>query len=73
MASPDDAAGPTVRGLDDLFEPGTSVEVFSSFNGRWVGGFQVATRSSGGYRLRRLSDQTVLPVLFADDEVRPVW
>ncbi|HVT75895.1 MAG TPA: hypothetical protein VHD87_02610 [Acidimicrobiales bacterium] len=58
---------------DDRLEPGTPVEVFSSFNKVWVGRFVVAAAAPGGYRLRRLSDQCVLPVIFGDDAIRPVW
>ena len=71
MAPPDDAEAGTP--LDDLLEPGTAVQVLSSFNHVWVGGFEVAARAAGGYRLLRLSDATVLPTLFPDNEVRPVW
>jgi len=58
---------------DDRLEPGTPVEVLSSFNQVWVGGFDVAAIVAGGYRLRRLCDQAVLPVVFAEDDIRPVW
>jgi len=50
--------------------PGTRVEVRSSFNGSWVGGFAVVEHDETGYRLRRLSDGEVLPTRFADDDVR---
>jgi len=36
--------------------PGTRVEVRSSFNGSWVGGFAVVEHDETGYRLRRLSE-----------------
>jgi hypothetical protein len=52
-----------------------AVEVRTSFEGQWVGGFQVVDRveSAGGglaYRLRRRSDGVVLPALFGSDDVR---
>jgi len=46
------------------------VEVRSRYDGQWTAGFQVAERTEQGYRLRRLSDDTVLPVEFSPDEVR---
>jgi hypothetical protein len=50
------------------------VEVRLRFDGRWVGGFEIAgTHGSGPDRevwLRRLSDGAVLPAPFADHEVR---
>ena len=48
------------------------VEVRSRYDGQWTGGFQVAERTEEGYRLLRLSDDTVLPVEFSPDEVRGV-
>jgi hypothetical protein len=56
-------------------EPRQDVEVLCRFDGTWVGGFQVseATEIAGEehYRLQRLSDGVVLPVLFGLDELRP--
>ena len=51
--------------------PGTSVEVRSSFDRGWKRGFQVESVHGGGYRLRRLSDGSVLPTVFTFDVVRP--
>jgi len=47
---------------------GARVEVRSAFE--WSGGFAVAALDGDGYRLRRRSDGTVLPVTFAADDVR---
>jgi len=56
-------------------EPRQDVEVLCRFDGTWVSGFQVdeATEIRGElrYRLLRLSDGVVLPVLFGLDELRP--
>ena len=54
--------------------PGTSVEVRARFDGRWCAGFEVAAEieaNSGGvaYRLRRVSDGEVLPMLFSADDI----
>jgi hypothetical protein len=55
-------------------EPGTRVEVRSRFDQRWARGFEIAekvvTEGSPQYRLRRRSDNSVLPALFVDDDVR---
>jgi hypothetical protein len=55
-------------------EPGTRVEVRSRFDATWARGFEIieAVDDDGvrRYRLRRRSDQAVLPVLFDEDDVR---
>jgi hypothetical protein len=54
-------------------EAGTRVEVRSRFDRRWVGGFEVAEPVEGpdrGYRIRRRSDRSVLPTVFAPEDVR---
>jgi hypothetical protein len=52
-------------------EPGTRVEVKRRFDAKWSRGFEVLERTSGLYRLRRLSDNAALPVLFDENDVRP--
>ncbi|HMC52999.1 MAG TPA: hypothetical protein VKI64_09585 [Acidimicrobiales bacterium] len=42
--------------------PGDNIEVFNRFNSRWVGGFEIAETGTNGYRVRRFSDRSVLPV-----------
>jgi hypothetical protein len=50
---------------------GVRVQVRSSFDGGWVSGFQVfATQPNGCYLVRRLSDHSVLPITFAETDVR---
>ncbi len=53
---------------------GTRVEVRSRFDNHWARGFEIAevVDDHGGphYRVRRRSDGAVLPVLFADDDLR---
>ncbi len=51
-------------------EPGTRVDVRDRFQGRWTRGFVVAEATEDSYRLRRLSDDSVLPGVFAHDSVR---
>jgi hypothetical protein len=57
--------------------PGTRVEVRSRFRRDWVRGFEVAAPDGDGYLLRRISDKSVLPVVFVEDDVRatsgPAW
>ena len=51
-------------------EAGTKVEVRDRFTDAWRRGLEVAEAVDGGYRIRRLSDGSVLPVVFTADEVR---
>ena len=64
------AQAPETDGADDRLPPGTRVEVRRRFDERWSRGFEVADHDDDGYRLRRLSDGTVLPVTFEPAEVR---
>jgi hypothetical protein len=50
--------------------PGTKVDVRNRFQGTWVRGFEVAEVTEGGYRIRRMSDGSVLGELFSRDDVR---
>jgi hypothetical protein len=54
--------------------PGTRVEDRSRFDAHWARGFEVAEIVEHGgdsrYRVRRRSDNSVLPVLFTDDDLR---
>jgi hypothetical protein len=50
---------------------GSHVEVRNRFDGRWTRGFVVAeVVDGGGYRIRRTSDDQLLPSVFTKDEVR---
>jgi hypothetical protein len=56
-------------------QPGTRIEVRSRFDRRWARGFEVdavlsEAAGSAQYRVRRRSDNSVLPSIFVDDEVR---
>lgn len=58
---------------DDAWVPlpaGTRVDVRTGFDDSWSSGFAVEEHSAGGYRLRRRSDQQVLPTEFAPHAVR---
>jgi len=55
---------------------GVPVAVRCSFEGTWSPGFEVAEfvlepDGGAGYRLRRLSDGTLLPVIFPIEDVIP--
>lgn len=54
----------------DAFRPGTKVEVRSRFDRSWAQGFEVAEVDPAGYRLRRLSDDSLLPTAFDPEDVR---
>lgn len=49
---------------------GTRVEVRNDFDGTWSSGFSVEQFSDGVYRLRRRSDDEVLPGTFSTSDVR---
>jgi hypothetical protein len=59
------------------FSTGTRVQVRNRFNQHWASGFEVADvtdlakQDHPAYRLRRLSDNRVLPGSFEEEEVRP--
>ncbi|MEY2420939.1 MAG: hypothetical protein QOI95_1006 [Acidimicrobiaceae bacterium] len=50
---------------------GEQVEVHTKFNDSWVSGFEIAEVVDDGYRVRRLSDGTLLPNLTGEEDVRP--
>jgi hypothetical protein len=62
-----DALDPNVR---SPLDPGTKVDVRNRYQGTWVRGFEVAEATPDGYRIRRLSDGSVLGDLFSRDDVR---
>ncbi len=51
-------------------EPGTQVDVRNQYQGTWVRGFEIAEVTDEGYRIRRLSDGSILGELFARNDVR---
>ena len=52
------------------FPTGTRIQVRNRFNQHWTSGFEVANIDDAAYRVRRLSDNTILPARFDEDEVR---
>jgi hypothetical protein len=58
----------------DMVRPGTRVEVRSRFESRWSRGFEIAEREMADnvavYKVRRRSDNSILPVVFSEDDVR---
>lgn len=51
-------------------DPGTRVEVRTTFDLSWARGFEVLTSCDEGYTLRRMSDGSPLPATFPPDSVR---
>ncbi len=62
------AVDPAERG--ESLEAGMRVEIRSRFDQHWARGFEVVDVTDGGYRVKRLSDNEVLPAEFAPDDVR---
>jgi hypothetical protein len=56
--------------FNDTLRVGTRVAVQTRL-GRWSSGFEIAEISARGYRLRRVSDDAVLPFDFDAHELRP--
>jgi hypothetical protein len=65
-----DAAEPSVPSGPRPLAPGTKVEVRQRFDGRFAKGFEVAELAGDDYRIRRLSDGSVLPVAFHRADIR---
>ncbi len=55
----------------ELMPVGTPVEVRSRFVGSWSRGFEIAEHRDGRYRVKRLSDSSILPDEFDPEEIRP--
>jgi hypothetical protein len=66
----DPGASVTSPELESL-SPGRRVEVRNRFTGTWSRGFEIADVVASGYRIRRLSDGSVLPTPFLSEDVRP--
>jgi hypothetical protein len=67
----DHQAVPDLTLTPGVLAPGTKVEVRKRFDASWAPGFEVVHLEKSGYRLKRLSDNTELPVEFSEDDVRP--
>ncbi len=54
-----------------MLPAGTKVEIRNRFDRRWTKGFIVVDGDpESGYRVRRVSDDSILPVTFDADDVR---
>ena len=54
-----------------MVEVGDRVEVHTKFSDSWVGGFEIAEIIPEGYRVRRISDGSILPGHTSETDVRP--
>jgi hypothetical protein len=59
-----------VEPTERVLAEGTRVEVRDRFEGGWTRGFAIAEVVDGGYRVRRSSDDQLLPSVFATGDVR---
>jgi hypothetical protein len=71
MTSPPHSPSPQSAPARPALAEGARVQVRNHFDGGWSQGFEVIVETSDGYRLRRLSDHTVLPVPFSGPDLRP--
>ena len=53
-----------------VVEVGDRVEVHTKFSDSWVGGFEIAEVIPEGYRVRRISDGSILPGYTSETDVR---
>jgi hypothetical protein len=53
-----------------MLPSGVRVEIRNRFDGAWSSGFQLLAAHPDGYLVRRLSDRSVLPVAFAETDIR---
>jgi hypothetical protein len=53
------------------YAPGMPVEVRTRYLSNWTSGFEVVSIDGDRVGLRRQSDQVILPVTIAVDDVRP--
>ena len=56
--------------IRSTIEPGTAVDVRNRFDRSWSSGFEVESEHDGRYRIRRLSDLSVVPGDFERDDIR---
>ena len=56
--------------LPSRLDPGTRVEVRTGFDRSWSSGFEIHEVTDDGYRVRRRSDDHVLPVAITAGDVR---
>jgi len=55
---------------ESIVEDGTQVALYSAFNGTWCAGFEIASAAAVGYRVRRLSDGSLLPGFTSRSDLR---
>ena len=61
---------PADSGVRSPLPPGTKVDVRNRYQGTWVRGFEIAEATAEGYRIRRLSDGSILGDLLSRNDVR---
>jgi hypothetical protein len=66
-----DPGSSTTSSDPESLGPGQHVEVRNRFTGTWSRGFELVETVDDGYRVRRLSDGSILPTLFLPEDVRP--
>jgi hypothetical protein len=70
MTTSTSTVGTPTTGTVEPLPNGTHVEVWCQFDRRWARGFAVEASAPGAYRVRRISDGTILPAWFPADRVR---
>lgn len=57
---------------DQVLRTGGRIEVWNQYLGSFAGEFEIASVAEAGYRIRRTSDDEVLPRHFAAEDLRPL-
>jgi hypothetical protein len=70
MGAVSTGGGESVETARTPLAPGTKVDVRNRYQGTWVRGFEVAEVTDDGYRIRRLSDGSILGERFSRDDLR---
>jgi hypothetical protein len=66
------AVDPARNGRDSIVEDGTAVELYNAFDRTWSAGFQIASATDVGYRVRRVSDGSTLPGYTSRSDLRAI-
>jgi len=57
---------------DQALQTGGRIEVWNQYLGSFAGEFEIAAVADAGYRIRRSSDDEVLPSHFPAEDIRPL-
>jgi hypothetical protein len=62
----------TIVVTDPSLSTGGRIEVWNQYLGSWAGEFEIESVGTRGYRIKRASDDEILPRPFPADQLRPL-